>query len=139
MAAVLDASLLVAHAIDNTRAAIVRALLRRLLDEGASLHAPALLPYEVANGLARLVAANAFAADRLHAAWQAVLAVPIAYHALHVDGPEIIEIALRFGRRSAYDAAYLALTEQLGGELWTFDGPLVRNAAGLGFPVHLVG
>lgn len=37
-----------------------------------------------------------------------------------------------------YGAAYLALIQLLGVELWTLDGPLARNAADFGLPVHLI-
>ncbi|HEY2702122.1 MAG TPA: nucleic acid-binding protein, partial [Candidatus Dormibacteraeota bacterium] len=47
--------------------------------------------------------------------------------------------ALQLRRRSAYDAAYLALAEDLGAELWTFDAALVRNAGARGHPVYLAG
>ena len=67
------------------------------------------------------------------------MGVPVIYHELLEDGDQVVAIALRLGRRSAYDAAYLLLAQQLGAELWTFDGPLYRNAAGIGFPVRLVG
>ena len=53
-------------------------------------------------------------------------------------GDRVADIALRLRRASAYDAAYLALAQLLGATLWTFDGPLYRNAVGLGFPVRLV-
>jgi predicted nucleic acid-binding protein len=67
-----------------------------------------------------------------------IAALPIAYHPLD-HAARVVSIALRLRRHSAYDAAYLALAERLGAELWTFDGPLFRNAVGLGFPVQLVG
>jgi predicted nucleic acid-binding protein len=38
---------------------------------------------------------------------------------------------------SAYDAAYLALAQDLDGECWTLDGRLVGNATRLGRPVRL--
>ncbi len=40
----------------------------------------------------------------------------------------MVEIAVELGRHSAYDAAYLALGERLGVDVWTLDGPLLRNA-----------
>ena len=63
----------------------------------------------------------------------------MTYHLLQVEGVQVADLALRLGRRSAYDAANLTLAQQLGAELWTFDGPLARNAAGLGFPMYLAG
>ena len=45
----------------------------------------------------------------------------------------------RAGLRHQRALWYLALAERWGAELWTLDGPLARNAAGRGFPVHLAG
>jgi predicted nucleic acid-binding protein len=138
VAIVVDSSILVVLASGDPRRPLAQAVLRQWATDSEDLHAPALLPYEVANGLTRLVAAGAFPADQLPQAWQTVTAVSITYHELREHGLEVIRIARRLGRASAYDAAYLALADQLGAELWTFDGPLARNAAGHGFPVYLV-
>jgi len=62
---------------------------------------------------------------------------PITYHALR-DGAAAVELALRLGRQSAYDAAYVQLALELDAELWTLDGPLARNAADHGLPVRLM-
>ena len=65
-------------------------------------------------------------------------AMPIAYHPL-TDGVERgSSLAIDLERRSAFDAAYVALARELDAELWTLDGPLARNAASRGFPVTLI-
>lgn len=139
MAVVVDANLIVVLAVDDDRAAAVESLLQDWSATSEELHAPDLLLYEVANALTRLVAANAFPRDRVPPAWRTVQATPITYHSLDLYGLDVVAMALQLRRQSAYDAAYLALADRLGAELWTFDGPLARNATSLGFPVHLVG
>lgn len=47
-------------------------------------------------------------------------------------------MAATLGRRSAFDASYVALARILDAELWTLDGPLARNAAGQKLPVRLI-
>jgi predicted nucleic acid-binding protein len=137
LAVVVDANLLVALAADEARAPRVAQRLGGWADAGESLHAPALLPYEAANALTRLIAAEALPAEALGEAWAAIERAPITYHSLE-DGPATVELALRLARRSAYDAAYVALAVALDAELWTLDGPLARNAADHGLPVRLV-
>ena len=69
-------------------------------------------------------------------AWQAVQELPVAYHPLR-DGALVVSLARRLERQGAYDAAYVALAQDLHGECWTLDGRLVRNATRLGLPVRL--
>jgi predicted nucleic acid-binding protein len=57
---------------------------------------------------------------------------------LALDRRRAVAVEERLERRSAYDAAYLVLAEELGTQLWTLDGPLARNAASRGLPVQLI-
>jgi predicted nucleic acid-binding protein len=134
---VIDANLAVVLAAKDLRAASVERQMGAWLAAGETLHAPDLLPYEVANALTRLLVAGRLAAEDMVEAWELVEGIPIELHPL-TAGPRIMRTALRLRRQNAYDAAYLVLAEQLGAELWTLDGPLARNAVGLGFPVHLI-
>jgi predicted nucleic acid-binding protein len=47
-------------------------------------------------------------------------------------------MAQRLELRSAYDAAYVVLAEELDTKLWTLDGRLARNASSRGLPVQLI-
>ncbi|HEX5707429.1 MAG TPA: type II toxin-antitoxin system VapC family toxin [Pyrinomonadaceae bacterium] len=134
---VADANLLVALASGDPRGGTVLSHFTDWLDHDVGIHAPALAQYEVVNALARLVVAGAFPSDKVEEAWVNINFLPIQYHHLG-DAKRAVEIALALKRQSAYDAAYIALAEELGAQLWTLDGPLYRNASALGFPVQLV-
>lgn len=138
MAVVVDANILIVLVSSEERRQKVRDRLSYWSEVGEQLHAPALLPYEVANGLARLMSAGLMTPQDLRSAWHTFERLRITYHPLHLDGDKVVSIALQLRRSSAYDAAYVALAQDLGAELWTLDGPLARNAGGLGFPVHLL-
>ncbi|HEV3092989.1 MAG TPA: type II toxin-antitoxin system VapC family toxin [Solirubrobacteraceae bacterium] len=68
----------------------------------ASLHAPILARYKVANAFTKDLAS-----DALDEAWTVIDELPITYHPLQ-DTPKVVRIAIALERRSAYDAAYLA-------------------------------
>ncbi len=135
---VIDASLVVALALQDARAPRVKELLRGWIAADVALHAPALLPYEVASGLTQAVAAGKLTPEGVAAAWQAAMDFPLTYHLLGAAGETAVAIARRLQRQSAHDAAYLALALALDAEVWTFDRKLARNAGELGYPVRLV-
>ncbi len=137
MPIVVDANLVVVLASRDPRAEAVERHLGSWLEADENLYAPALLPYEVASGLTRLSASGRLSAEELDTAWRLAEQVPIQLEPLS-SGLEVIQIALRLQRSSAYDAAYIGLAEQLGADLWTLDGSLARNATGIGYPVRLV-
>jgi predicted nucleic acid-binding protein len=137
LSVVVDANLLVALALNDPRAAAVDLQVREWIEAGETLHAPELLRYEAASALTRAVGAGQLGADQVGEAWEAIVRLDVTLHPLS-DGAEAVATALRLERSSAYDAAYIVLAQSLVAELWTLDGPLARNAGGLGFPVRLV-
>lgn len=137
MTVVLDSNVAVALALDTERAPAVEGRLRAWEEAKEALHAPSLFRFEVASALTRSIVAGKIDSADAKVAWQRIVAIEISLHGL-VDGPAVIAVARALKRESAYDAAYVALAQQLGAELWTLDGPLYRNAAGVDLPVRLI-
>jgi predicted nucleic acid-binding protein len=137
LAVVIDSNLLIVLVTGDPRGDTVAAQLTTWIEQSIPLHAPDLVPYEVANALTRAIVAQAFDQNALSDAWELITSLPIHYHACS-QGTRMVEIALSLNRQSAYDAAYLALAESLDAELWTLDGPLYRNAVNKGFRVQLL-
>jgi predicted nucleic acid-binding protein len=134
---VVDANLLVALVSGDPRGNKVLQRFTDWLSHNVEIHAPVLAQYETANALTRLIVGGAFPADKVEDARDNISVLPITYHGLS-NMKRVIEIALALNRQNAYDAAYIGLAEELSAELWTLDGPLYRNAHGLGFAVNLI-
>ncbi|MGB3514786.1 MAG: type II toxin-antitoxin system VapC family toxin [Microcoleaceae cyanobacterium] len=137
MNVVIDSNLLIVLVNQDPRSEIVRQQFEEWISQEVQMHAPHLALYEIANALTRLIVGGIFPQDRLTSAWAFLNNLPIAYHDIS-QGTRIVEIALSLRRQSAYDAAYIALAEDLEPQLWTLDGPLYRNAVECGFPVFLL-
>jgi len=137
---VVDASVLVAVVVADERQDAVRARLEAWLESGESMHAPAVLPYEIANVLARLVFDGVLQLSDVDDIWADLAALGVVLHpfGLAEDGRDVAAITARLRRRHATDSAYVSLACRLGIVVWTLDGALARNAADLGLPVRLI-
>jgi len=137
---VIDASVIIAVVVADERQDAARALLEGWLEAGEGLHAPAVLPYEVANVLGRLVFDGALEIDEVKDIWDDLAAVGLVLHPFDLaeDGPEVAAITARLRRRHATDSTYVCLARRLGTVVWTLDRALARNAFDLGLPVQLV-
>jgi predicted nucleic acid-binding protein len=138
VAVVVDANLLVVIVSGDARGPMASAQIGAWITANQEIHAPELLPYEVASALTRLVAGHAISSHQARSAWETLEILPIVQHPLSDDLPRVVDIALRLKRQSAYDAAYIALAQELGAILWTLDRPLARNAQSAGLPVRLL-
>ena len=134
---IVDANLLVALVSGDPRGNKVLQHFTDWLSHNVDIHAPVLAQYETANALTRLIVGGAFPADKVEEAWNNISILPVTYYEMR-NAKRVIEIALALNRQNAYDAAYVALAEELSAEMWTLDGPLYRNAQSLGFAVNLV-
>ncbi|MGH3929629.1 MAG: type II toxin-antitoxin system VapC family toxin [Pseudonocardiaceae bacterium] len=99
-----------------------------------------MLPYKVANVLARLVFDGELEIDEVTEIWQDLAALGLVLHPFDLaqDGSEVASVTARLRRRHATDSSYICLAQHLETEVWTLDGALARNAADIGLPVKLV-
>jgi predicted nucleic acid-binding protein len=137
---VLDASLIIAVVVADERQDAARARLLGWLEAGEGLHAPAVLPYEVANVLTRLAFDAALELAEVDEVLTDLAALGLVLHPFDLirDGAEVAAMTARLRRRHATDSAYVCLAQRLGTTVWTLDAALARNAADLGLPVRLV-
>jgi predicted nucleic acid-binding protein len=120
---VLDAS----AAIDwLLQTAVGKQIEERIYSRGESLHAPHLLDLEIAQVLRRLVREGAVSAPRADQAIQDLFDLRVTRYPHFVFLPHIWRLRDNF---SAYDAAYVALTEKLGATLITRDARLASASA----------
>jgi predicted nucleic acid-binding protein len=128
---VADASVILELLLQTPLAAAVE---QRLLGDGDTLHAPALLDLEVAQVLRRYVARGEVTAARASVALETMTGFPIARY---THEPLLARIWELRANLTAYDGAYVALAEALRAPLVTGDGRLAR-APGIRIPVELI-
>jgi predicted nucleic acid-binding protein len=105
----------------------------RIYSRGESLHAPHLLDLEVAQVLRRLVREGAVSSRRADQALQDLLDLRLTRYPHFVFLPQIWRLRHNL---SAYDAVYVALTEELDATLITRDARLA-SASGRGVSIEL--
>ena len=106
---------------------------KRIYSHNESLHAPHLLDLEFTQVLRRLVREGAITAHRAGQAIRDLLDLRITRYPHIVLLPRIWQLRHNC---SAYDAAYIVLSEQLGAALITRDGRLA-SASGHAAPIEL--
>jgi predicted nucleic acid-binding protein len=125
---VVDACVVLKWQLDD-EAHIANAIALRddyLIGEETVLSAPHLLVYELANGVYNAARLARLAPKLAREAFQNLLNCEID---LRAPPPQrILDLALELGL-SAYDAAYVALAEELASELWTADRPLYETTS----------
>lgn len=103
---------------DEEGHAEAQALIRAYAQGEIELHAPTLLPYEVANAILQAIRRERISLEKgqeILTAFQG-LGIPM----VEVSWQQALELA-RTHDRSAYDGAYLALAEGMGSKLVTGD------------------
>lgn len=90
----------------------------------AELYAPTILPFECANVLRRLERAGIVTPDQASQALIDLLDLPVEYWPYPALAQRIWRLR---DNLSSYDAAYVALAEELGATLVTLDRGLIRG------------
>lgn len=136
----VDDNVLVALLIADERQAAASAHIEQGFEAGEQLDAPAVLPYEIANVLARLVFEEALTQEEVDDIWLDLAAFDLQLHpfARTEDGPAIARVTTQLRRRHATDSTYVCLAQWLKTTLWTLDAALARNASDVGLPVKLI-
>lgn len=140
MSVVVDASVVVAVLVADERQDAVKTHLEAWLQVGEELHAPAVLPYEIASVIARLVFDGTLEEAEVRETWHDLAALGLVLHPFDLahDGPDVASVTTRLRRRHATDSTYVCLAQRLGTAVWTLDTALARNAAEVGLPVELI-
>ncbi len=122
---VIDTSIIVALMLDEPNADKIREWLATTTD----LHAPDILPIEIANALINAQRRERIDERGVRLAFAELADLPIVLHPGDSYLPRALDLCLAY-RRRPYDALFVALAEQLEDPLITGDLALVRGLEG---------
>lgn len=129
---VLDTSVLVQSAIEDSESLRVANLLRRLEDDfSISLHEPEFCLVECANVLWKQVRFHGTSVEAAKQALTNLLLLPLNIHAAADLAPRAFDIAVQHGL-AVYDCVHIALAEKLNISLITTDAKQAKVAAAIG-------
>jgi predicted nucleic acid-binding protein len=131
---ILDSGVFVAAAFSEPHTPQAVALLKRVEHESGTMHAPALLYYEIASVIRMAVYSRRLSPSQGIAIRKEMLDKPVALHFDRGLVERAYDLAQAYGLSRTYDAQYLALAERLGCEFWTGDERLF-NSVRTGFPL----
>lgn len=120
-AAILDSSVFLNNYLNEDLVDLSSAILAGLSDAGVTLHAPALLLYEVNSALRNAAQRNRVTQESALISLEHFLRMPIQYHFESALVRRGFEIASESSLPTTYDCQYLALAERLECDLWTAD------------------
>ena len=141
MRAVIDANVAIALAIQLPYSAEAVQQMKLWQDDGTELFTPMLWGYEVVTVIRKAVVATIISPENAMKALTLIFALNIQQLPLTTKlYQETFNWAVRLNQSQAYDAAYLALAEQLGADFWTADKLLADRARQLKLTwVHPIG
>lgn len=126
---VIDANLSLALAISLPYSPHAVTKMNEWQQQGTNLLVPTLWVYEVVTAMRKAVTAKVISADQAMKALDLIFALGIEPVPPTTQSCQaIFHWATRLNHSQAYDAAYLALAEQLGADFWTADKRLVNRA-----------
>ncbi len=119
----VDASLVIAYLVDPDGGPVER-LWQQWLQERCPLHAPALIRFELTNGLYQYYRHGWLSAKAVEQGVIAALRLPIVLCTESNIHRRALHFTQRFNLPATYDAHYLAVAEQAQATLWTLDKKL---------------
>ncbi len=118
---VVDASLAVKWALQESDSAEAERLLQTWLDQGIDLLAPSWYACEVSNVLFQRVRAEQITAEKARLDLLDLLGLITVTDYEPAVATRALALAIQVGQRATYDCHYLALAEYLDCEYWTAD------------------